>query len=140
MILNKATDLINKYAKCPECNNGLVGNSEGKLVIEDNMFYRSCKCGFEVTVYNIKDLDVSEKQYREMKHAIGLSKDKVKRNKYAYYRNYFNTSGNCEKWDDLVLKGLATCSPTNTGMNYFVTRKGIDLLEIIDRVKITERD
>jgi len=41
---------INKYANCPVCGNDKVGNGEGILVVEEDTFKRSCKCGFKITV------------------------------------------------------------------------------------------
>lgn len=50
MKLMTASKLARQYAECPECGSTLVGNGHGKLIIEDDTFYRSCKCGWEVTV------------------------------------------------------------------------------------------
>lgn len=41
---------------CPNCGYGNVGTDEktgefhGALIVEDNLFTRKCRCGFEVTV------------------------------------------------------------------------------------------
>lgn len=32
---------------CPNCGNGLVGNGEGTLKVDDNIVERTCKCGFK---------------------------------------------------------------------------------------------
>lgn len=52
MLLRDSTELIKKYARCTECGNDRVGGtpSEGALIIEDDVFTRSCKCGWSVTV------------------------------------------------------------------------------------------
>lgn len=42
--------LIKRYEKCEKCENDKVGKSEGKLIVEDKTFYRSCKCGWSVKV------------------------------------------------------------------------------------------
>jgi hypothetical protein len=42
--------LMKKYSNCEECGNEFVGNGEGTLEIEDNVFKRTCKCGWSVTV------------------------------------------------------------------------------------------
>lgn len=43
-------ELIKKYGKCEECGSDLIGNGEGTLEIEENIFKRTCKCGWSVTV------------------------------------------------------------------------------------------
>lgn len=66
MYANESLELIKKYSKCPECGNDKVGGkpSEGALIIEDEIFTRSCKCGWSVTVD------------RRIKHIATLSKRK----------------------------------------------------------------
>lgn len=46
----KVVKLINKYGNCPVCDNDKVGNGEGTLIVEDNVFTRTCKCGFKIIV------------------------------------------------------------------------------------------
>ncbi|MGG4447611.1 DUF3797 domain-containing protein [Brevibacillus porteri] len=46
----KSVQLMRKYANCKECGNDKVGNSEGALLIEDDIFKRSCKCGWSIEV------------------------------------------------------------------------------------------
>lgn len=43
-------ELIKKYANCPECGSDKIGNGEGSLIIEENIFKRGCKCGYSITV------------------------------------------------------------------------------------------
>ena len=31
---------------CPNCKNGIVGNGEGTLIVDENIVERTCKCGF----------------------------------------------------------------------------------------------
>ncbi|MDD9312663.1 DUF3797 domain-containing protein [Cytobacillus firmus] len=50
MNIYKFLELGKKYNDCPNCGNNFIGNGEGKLIVENDTFYRSCKCGFEVTV------------------------------------------------------------------------------------------
>lgn len=52
MHINDSMELIKKYNACPECGNDRIGGepSWGALIIEDEMFTRSCKCGWSVTV------------------------------------------------------------------------------------------
>lgn len=40
--------LMKKYAKCQNCGNELVGDGEGTLEINGNIFKRSCKCGWSI--------------------------------------------------------------------------------------------
>lgn len=44
--------LIKKHEECPECGNDKVGGepSQGALIVEDEVFTRSCKCGWSVVV------------------------------------------------------------------------------------------
>ncbi|WP_145413462.1 DUF3797 domain-containing protein [Paenibacillus xylanexedens] len=46
----KAIQLMNKYSKCKKCGNDKVGGDEGVLSVEDNIFIRSCKCGWEIEI------------------------------------------------------------------------------------------
>lgn len=45
-----ASELIKKYAYCQECGNGKVGNGEGSLEITEDMFIRTCKCGWSIEI------------------------------------------------------------------------------------------
>ncbi|MGG3871400.1 DUF3797 domain-containing protein [Brevibacillus laterosporus] len=44
--------LMKKYNVCPECRNDKIGGSpsQGTINIEDEVFTRSCKCGWKVIV------------------------------------------------------------------------------------------
>lgn len=46
----KASELINQYATCPDCGSEKVGNKEGLVSINDNVFKRECKCGWKVKI------------------------------------------------------------------------------------------
>lgn len=46
----KSIKLMRKYAACVDCGNELVGDGEGVLLIEDDIFKRSCKCGWSIEV------------------------------------------------------------------------------------------
>lgn len=50
MNLLKAAELMDKYSACKECGNDKIGNGEGVLNIDDIIFFRSCKCGWEIEV------------------------------------------------------------------------------------------
>lgn len=47
-----AVELTKKYAVCLECGSDKTGGepSEGAILIEDEVFTRSCKCGWSITV------------------------------------------------------------------------------------------
>jgi len=55
MKLKKSLELVEKYSICPECGNGYIGNGEGTLVIEDHVFRRTCKCGWQVEIVDVPD-------------------------------------------------------------------------------------
>lgn len=50
--LKESMELIKRYATCPECGNDRLGGepSQGTLSVEDDVFIRSCRCGWSVTV------------------------------------------------------------------------------------------
>lgn len=52
MFAREAMELTKKYAVCPECGNDKVGGepTQGALIIENEVFTRSCKCGWSMTV------------------------------------------------------------------------------------------
>ena len=50
MNIRKMLDLMKRHDNCPTCGNTYIGNGEGKLIVEDKTFYRSCKCGWEFKV------------------------------------------------------------------------------------------
>lgn len=50
MQLTKASELIMKYGVCPECKNDKVGAGEGILSTNNDVFFRSCKCGWNIRV------------------------------------------------------------------------------------------
>lgn len=50
MNLRRATELMEKYATCQECGSDFIGNGAGTLTVEDNIFRRSCECGWKIEV------------------------------------------------------------------------------------------
>jgi Domain of unknown function (DUF3797) len=42
--------LMKQYGDCPQCGNDKLGDGEGTLNIENEIFTRTCKCGFEIKV------------------------------------------------------------------------------------------
>lgn len=58
----KESNAISKvFEVCPDCGNGLIGNGQGKLNIDTDLFLRSCKCGFEAKLV-IKHKKLKEEQ------------------------------------------------------------------------------
>jgi hypothetical protein len=55
MKLIKSIGLLKKYSVCPECGNEHIGNGEGTLEIEENLFRRTCKCGWIVEIRDFPD-------------------------------------------------------------------------------------
>lgn len=60
MRAEKVALLLSRYETCQKCQNRAIGNGEGKLVIEDYYFFRSCKCGWFIKV-NENGLDIRER-------------------------------------------------------------------------------
>lgn len=50
MEIDKAIKLMNKYGKCIACDNKMLGEGQGKLIVEDDFFIRDCKCGYQIKV------------------------------------------------------------------------------------------
>lgn len=82
---------------------------------------------------------------KEMRHAIGLDYKAPKRGKYEAYRNYAMYGAPHETWEALVADGLAICrvETKSTWLPqasywYSLTRAGLDLMEAMIGVKITE--
>lgn len=46
--LRTAVKLIQMYGACLECGNEHIGDNEGVLIIDVDVFYRTCKCGWNV--------------------------------------------------------------------------------------------
>lgn len=42
--------IMKKYEKCPKCGNDKVGTDEGGIIVEDDTYTRTCKCGFKITI------------------------------------------------------------------------------------------
>lgn len=52
MNFNIVTKILNKYVECPICGHDKLGKGHGALIIEDEVFERSCRCGFIVRINN----------------------------------------------------------------------------------------
>jgi hypothetical protein len=46
--LEKAIELINRFAECPKCGCDKIGADAGGIEIEGDLFRRFCGCGWEV--------------------------------------------------------------------------------------------
>lgn len=46
----KLLEIMPKYEKCPMCGSTSIGNGAGGIIVEDETFTRTCKCGFKITV------------------------------------------------------------------------------------------
>lgn len=45
MNIRNTVRLTEKYAHCLKCGSEKIGNGEGTLIVEENVFIRTCKCG-----------------------------------------------------------------------------------------------
>jgi len=48
MLLTDLMDLLKVYSECHLCGSDKVGDGKGELLIQDNIFIRSCACGWHV--------------------------------------------------------------------------------------------
>ena len=63
MTIKEACELMNKYAKCPECGSMHVGNDKGKLELDskNGYFKRTCHCGWSIEI-NLKGEDDDDRK------------------------------------------------------------------------------
>lgn len=68
-----------------------------------------------------KQIEVTEEQIDEMRHALGLSYEKNP------YRNRFYSSTSDKKWNDLVAKGLAEkgSNSENKNCHFWLSKLGV---------------
>lgn len=67
----KTVELIKTYGACHKCGNELLGEGQGKLIVEEDTFYRSCKCGWSIKLNSDgEELNCNKKK--------GLDKWKIK--------------------------------------------------------------
>ncbi|HCL4549710.1 DUF3797 domain-containing protein [Clostridium botulinum] len=52
--------IMKKYEKCPKCGSNRIGNGEGGIIIEDDTYTRTCKCGFKITINEDGKEDIEE--------------------------------------------------------------------------------
>lgn len=89
----------------------------------------------------LTDMELSPRQIKMMKHAIGLdiSKGKVQKDKNVYeaYRNYYSASKPIPEWQRLVTEKLASATPdSDGGIVYRLTDEGANVLSEIFEITI----
>lgn len=81
----------------------------------------------------MKNISITARQISDLKHAIGYKPDKIKDGKYYAWRNFFGLSKECEQWEDLINRGLATKNIVLGEIVYHVSDEGFKLLsEVLD--------
>jgi hypothetical protein len=50
MNASKTMKLMAKYTSCQNCGNDMIGSGAGALIVDENTFTRSCKCGWSITL------------------------------------------------------------------------------------------
>ena len=50
MEIEKLMAIMPKYEIRPSCGSDRIGGGCGGVIVEDNTFTRTCKCGFKITV------------------------------------------------------------------------------------------
>lgn len=90
----------------------------------------------------MEQLKLSFRQIDIMKHAIGFSRDKVKKNRYVAYRNRYVTSATDKDWEDLVFVGYATKREfeIEKQIGYYVSSEGLKFLGCLFDCIITESE
>jgi len=87
---------------------------------------------------------ISLEVYDNMTHAIGFSRDKIRRGKYVAYRNSYITNDRPEETDAFniaIENGLmAQNGFTDTAVRFEVTTKGLNFIAFRENCKIVEMD
>lgn len=97
--------------------------------------------------YTEDNKKILEKHRKLIRHAIGMDNRKtyIRHGKKFYrpYRNYFFTNERTVDypyWERMVVAGLAKKEESPKGINYFVTRTGLDWLGQHDGVTIYDEE
>ena len=97
--------------------------------------------------YTEENIKILEKHRELIRHALGMDNRKcyVRHGKKFYrpYRNYFFTHEKAPDfpfWERLVDAGLAEREDRPKGINYSVTRRGMDWLGMYDRITIYDEE
>lgn len=79
------------------------------------------------------DVKLSLRQIEKMKHAIGFSREKIKRNRYNAYRNRFVASNSDKDWEELVSIGYAEKREfeIEKQIGYYVSELGMKYLGVL---------
>jgi hypothetical protein len=86
---------------------------------------------------------ITLREYREMKHCIGFTKDKVKREKFTEWRNRFVLGISCDAttWEKLVGMGLAKCYTIDSNnLLYCLTDAGFEFIARYENVVIVREE
>lgn len=43
-------NLMKMFEKCPNCGNDKIGNDQGTLIVGEETFERTCKCGYKMNM------------------------------------------------------------------------------------------
>jgi len=62
----KTVELLRKYNKCQKCGSEKLGNGSGTLEVTDDVFKRTCKCGWVVVINEALEGDLSSPEIAEM--------------------------------------------------------------------------
>lgn len=120
-----------------------------KMKKENEYAEYMCYLGYDdyMLMPTMEYTDENEKileQHRElMRHALGMDNAKIYHRHgkrfYKPYRNYFGTANETVDypyWERLVKTGLAKKKELSAGINYYVTRRGMDWLGMHDGIYI----
>ena len=81
----------------------------------------------------LEDIKLSLRQIEKMEHAIGFSREKIKRNRYEAYRNRFVVNNSDKDWEELVSIGYAEKREFEIEKQivYYVSELGIKYLGVL---------
>lgn len=81
----------------------------------------------------MNDIKLSLRQIEKMEHAIGFSREKIKRNRYEAYRNRFVASNSDKDWEELVSIGYAEKREfeIEKQIGYYVSKLGMEFLGVL---------
>lgn len=79
------------------------------------------------------DIKLSLRQIEKMKHAIGFSREKIKRNRYEAYRNRYVVSNPDKDWEELVSIGYSEKREfeIEKQIGYYVSELGLKYLGVL---------
>ena len=85
----------------------------------------------------MNDIKLSLRQIEKMEHAIGFSREKIKRNRYEAYRNRFVVNNSDKDWEELVSIGYAEKREfeIEKQIGYYVSELGMKYLGVLFVVK-----